>query len=295
MNSPDRLHRPFGALLAVEFRTVGMAIAREGLLALAALAAVCVLAAVTAIRYGERLEFGPELLLPVLPLSLILPWLVWKGDPVFGRALLWTLPVRRQRAAAAKVAAGALWLMLGVLLTFAGLALTTLATGGKIGCEEVRFLAPPSGGLIGAERVQWTTPLWAWLMPFGGALLSYTAGSAVLLGLRYPLRWLAGAASAVVLLGVFATNLGPDSAFTSSIDRLLTSVVNGTYGLDFALTGGEHSLVYDVDRHGFQDGERRPSLWRDMPSFGRWAFALLVWMGAMLLALALAIRRHWER
>jgi energy-converting hydrogenase Eha subunit E len=209
MNSPDRLHRPFGALLAVEFRTVGMAIAREGLLALAAFLAVCVLTAVTAIRSDDRLEVGPELLLPVLPLSLILPWLVWKGDPVFGRALLWTLPVRRQRAAAAKVAAGALWLMLGVLLTFAGLALTTLASGGKFGCEEVRFLAPPSGGPVGAERVQWTTPVWAWLMPFGGALLAYTAGSAVLLGLRHPLRWLAGAASTLVLLGVLAVNLGP--------------------------------------------------------------------------------------
>jgi hypothetical protein len=295
MNSPDRLHRPFGALLAVEFRTVGMAIAREGLLALAAFLAVCVLTAVTAIRSDDRLEVGPELLLPVLPLSLILPWLVWKGDPVFGRALLWTLPVRRQRAAAAKVAAGALWLMLGVLLTFAGLALTTLASGGKFGCEEVRFLAPPSGGPVGAERVQWTTPVWAWLMPFGGALLAYTAGSAVLLGLRHPLRWLAGAASTLVLLGVLAVNLGPDSAFTSSIDRLLTLVVNGTYGLDFALAGGEHSLVYDVDRHGQQVGDRRAVLWRDMPSFERWAAALLVWMSAMLLALALAIRRHWER
>lgn len=291
MNSPDRLHRPFGALLAVEFRNVGMAIAREGSLALAAFAALCVLTAVTAIRHGERLELGPELLLPVLPLSLILPWLVWKGDPVFGRALLWTLPVRRQRAAAAKVAAGALWLMLGVLVIFGGLALTALATGGKIGCEDVRFLAPPSLSLAGAERVQWITPLWAWLMPFGGALLSYTAGSAVLLGLRYPLRWLAGAASTLVLLWVLAANLGPDSALTSSIDRLLTSIINGTYGLDFALTGGENSLIYDDHRHG----EPRPALWWDMPSFGRWAAALFVWISAMLLALALAIRRHWER
>jgi hypothetical protein len=63
MNSPDPLHLPFGALLAVEFRAVGVAIAREGSLAVAALAALCVLTAVTAIRYGERLELGPELLL----------------------------------------------------------------------------------------------------------------------------------------------------------------------------------------------------------------------------------------
>jgi hypothetical protein len=123
-------------------------------------------------------------------------------------------------------------------------------------------------------------------MPFGGALLSYTAGSAVLLGLRYPLRWLAGATSTLVLLWVLATNLGSDGALIISTDRLLTWVVNGTYGLDFALTGGEHSLANDVD----QVGE-----WRAMPSFGRWAAALLVWTGAMLLALTIAIRRHWER
>ena len=81
MISPDRLRRPFGTLLASELRVVGLALSREAALAAAGLALLCFLVAATAIRYGERLDAMPELLLAVMPVAAILPWLVWKGDP----------------------------------------------------------------------------------------------------------------------------------------------------------------------------------------------------------------------
>lgn len=289
MTSPDRL--PLGTLVSIELRTVGLALAREGSLAVGAFALVCVLTAATAIRFGDQIDLFPELLLAVLPVALILPWIVWKGDRVFGPALLWTLPVKRQRAAAAKIAAGALWLMVAVLLTSGGLALTVLVTGGRIGVDEVRLVGDWSGGAAAAVPVRWTTPLWAWLMPFGGALLFYLAASAVLLGVRYPLRWLGGIAVTVAMLVVLAQEPGPESVLSHVVDALHTAVMSGTAGLDCALTGGANSFVYEV----YAPGRRPEVVWRELPSLAGWATALAVWLAAALLALALAIRRHWER
>ena len=86
MTSPDRLGRSFGALLGSQLRTTGLAIHREAALAAAALALTCLLAATTSLRFHERLNALPEILLATLPIALLLPWAVWRGDPAFGRA-----------------------------------------------------------------------------------------------------------------------------------------------------------------------------------------------------------------
>lgn len=291
MLSPDRLRRPFGALFAHEIRTVGLALVREGALVAAALAGVCILSTVTALRYREQLHAFPELLLMALPVALLAPWAVWKGDPPFGRALLWTLPVRRQEAAAAKILAGALWLMAGVLLAMVSLMATAIVTGGSVGVNEVRMVGPFRDGIAGATPMPWSTPFWMWFVPFGAVLIVYFASSAALIGLRHPLRWAAGAAVAATLVGVLAVNLGPYSALQHGVDGMLDRLVHGVAGLDFAITGGSASLSEDVRAPGRGSAE----LWRGLPSAGRWATALLVWLGAALLALALALRRHWER
>jgi hypothetical protein len=291
MNSPDRLRRPFAALLSGEVRSVGLALVREGSLAVAALVCVCLLTATTAIRYRERLDVVPEMLLVTLPVALLLPWLVWKGDAPFGRAFLWTLPVRRQEAAVAKIAAGALWLAAAVLATLAALILVALSTGGGVGIAETRLVGPLSAGLSGAARVPWETPFWMWLVPFGGALIVYLASSAALLGLRHPLRWLAGAAAAATLITVLAVNLGNHNPLEDHIDHLLGMIIGGRWGLDFALTGGATSLSHEVDL----PGPGSVDLWMALPTAGRWLAGLAVWLGGTLLALALALRRHWER
>jgi hypothetical protein len=291
MNSPDRLRRPFAALLAGEMRSVGLALVREGSLAVAALVGVCLLIATSAIRYQERMDVVPEMLLVTLPVALLLPWLVWKGDAPFGRAFLWTLPVRRQRAAAAKLAAGALWLWAAVLATLAALILVALATGGSVGIAGTRLVGPLSAGVGAAARVPWATPFWMWLVPFGATLTLYLASSSVLLGLRHPLRWLAGAAAAGILITVLAVNLGPHNPLEDHIDHWLGMIVTGRWGLDFAFTGGIKTLSHEIDLHG----PGSVDLWIALPTAGRWAAGRAAWLSGVLLALALALRRHWAR
>lgn len=291
MTSPDRLGRPFAALLAGEVRNVGLAVLREAALAALGLAGLCLIVATMGIRFREPLDLVPQLLLPGLLVALVLPWIAWKGDPPFGRAYLWTLPVRRQEAAVAKIAAGALWLVLALLAGLAMLAATALATGGTIGFEEVVLVGPAASGLAGATPVRWSTPLWMWLVPFGAALTLYLASSAAFLGLRHPLRFVGALALAGALLMLLAVNLGPHNALENGLTGLADAAIYGRLGLDFAVTGGVASLVSAVDT----PGPGSTDLWSALPTAGRWAAALLVWFGAALIALALALRRHWER
>lgn len=291
MNSPEPAGRAFGALLAAEIGNVGLAIRRAGLVAAIGLALTCLASTAASIRYGDRVLFMPELLLPALLIGLVLPWIVWKGDPPFGRAYLWTLPVRRQRAAAAKIAAGALWLILAIIVIFAMLAAMALATGGTIGVTDTRLVGSVESGLVTAVPVSWSTPLWMWTVPFGGALTFYAASSALLLGLRYPLRWVGAVGLAVALVSILAVNLGPHNALEHGLIQFTESLIGGRWGMDFALTGGVTSLSHDIQI----EGERSTHLWVALPTAGRWAAALLVWFGAALIALALALRRHWER
>jgi len=291
MISPDRPKSGFGALLAAEVTIVGLAVRREALIAGIGLAGTCVLVTIMAIRDPERVNMVPEVLLPALVVAIILPWLVWKGDPPFGNAYLWTLPVRRQKAAVAKIAAGAFWLILAMLAGFAMLAAMALATGGTIGSAETLVVGPLSGGLEGATEVPWSTPLWMWAVPFGAALTVYAASSALLIGLRHPVRWVGAVAVAVALLVILAVTLGHDSALNHAIGRFLEALVVGRWGLDFLMTGGLTSLPRSIDVPG--PGWRE--LWVALPTAGRWAAALLVWFGGALIALALALRRHWER
>jgi hypothetical protein len=290
MNSPEPIRPSFGALLGSQLRTTGLAIQREAALAAAGLALVCLLAVTTSLRYHDRVHALPEILLATLPVALLLPWAVWRGDPAFGRAYLWTLPVRRQQAAAAKVAAGALWLVLILIVALIALFAIAAATGGSIGLEEMRLVGPFDGSAA-ASLIPWATPAWMWLVPFGGALTLYLASSAALLGLRYPMRWLGGAAVALILFVVLALNMAPHSPLSEGLGRFAEALVAGRWGLDFALTGGVAALSEEVD----VPGPGSVNLWRALPTAGAWLGALAVWLGAALLALALALRRHWER
>jgi hypothetical protein len=278
-------------LLAKEVRAVGLALSRELTIATALLAGFCILTAATAIRFEERLSLDEGFLYPALVVALLLPWAVWKGNPPFGHAVLWTLPVRRQNAALAKIVAGALWLVLAMAVALASLSLMALATGGSLGIEEVRLVAGASGGLAGAAETRWATPLWMWLVPFGAALLAYVVSSAALLGLHHPVRWVAGAAVAVALIVVLIINLGHDSHVGQLAQRSFMVSWGGTFGVDFVLSGGSAALQEDVVRPGVGYVD----LWSALPSLGRWATALFAWLGAASLALALALRRHWER
>jgi hypothetical protein len=288
MLSPET-HRPaFGALLTGQLRAVALALVREATLAGIALALICILSLLMALRYNERLDLDPGLLQPTLIVAMLLPFAVWKGDPAFGHAYLWTLPVRRQEAAIAKTLAGAVWLMAAMLVTFLSLSAVVLASGGSVGVSAVR-LVDMGGGLATATRMNWSTPVWMWLTPFGSALVLYLLVSAALLGLRYPFRWLAGIGAGVPLVLILMASIAPEGVIDRAVETFRETLWGGAFGIDFVMNGGETSLGDFVSR------DDRRILWRSLPDPGRWAMATFVWLSAAALAVALALRRHWER
>lgn len=288
MFSPEPRALPFRSILVEQIRVTGFALLREGVLAAAALALISTIALFAAWRYDEQLYLEPELLLPPLFAAALLPFAVWKGDRPFDRAILWTLPVHRQRAAIAKVLAGAAWLTLAMLVTFAALALVSLASGGGVGEHEVRMVEAVGGALT---RHDWRTPGWMWLVPFVAALIVYLIGSAAVLGFRYPVRWIAGLGVGAGLLLSAANNLGPPGGFERAVAQLWDWCLNGPIGIDYLLSGGEGSLSYW--RPG--TGKRYVQIWAALPAIGGWALAAGAWFAAALALFGLAIRRHWER
>ena len=165
-----------------QLRVVGLAIRARapwqalvlglGSLALIAFSRMPVLQALVDGEMGE-LVFDPAEppwgFLPAVA-ALLLPLVVWKGELRFGDTPLWSMPVDHRRHALLKVAAGWVWLMaiLGAALVW--VTLTTVASGGSLGVDEVRLLVlDPTGATAGTpgavEGVNWTTPWWEWARP----------------------------------------------------------------------------------------------------------------------------------
>jgi hypothetical protein len=92
----------------------------------------------------------------------------------------------------------------------------------------------------------------------------------------------------IALLAVLSINF---DILEHELDRLSQMLIGGRWGLDFALSGGSAALSEEVSvpSGGSKD------VWAALPTAGRWAAALAAWLGGALLALALALRRHWER
>lgn len=291
MRSPEPMPISFGQLLAAQFRATGFALTREAMMAGAALTLICVLILSMAWRENDQLFFQPELLLPTLGVAPLLPFALWKGDRPFGHAPLWTLPVRHQQAAIAKVLAGAAWLMVAMLVVCAAFSIVALLSGGGLGVTRTRLLAGDTGDVAAAVKVVWHMPGWMWLTPFVGVLTLYFASSAALLGLRHPIVTLGATVFAAFLLGTVIENFVADGPVRDAFQAVDRALWEGRFGIDFAINGGEDALSYHVRQ---PDGDY-VRLWRAMPQFSGWAMAAFFWLGLSLAALALAIRRHWER
>ena len=148
---------------------------------------------------------SPLVSLPVLA-ALLLPLVVWKGERRFGDTPLWSMPVDHRRHALLKVAAGWAWLLGILVVALVWATLTTVASGGSLGADEVRLLVlDPAGAIAGTpgavESVNWTTPWWEWILPFTSATAAYLLTSTLMLATTRPLFWAAGlwVASAVVV------------------------------------------------------------------------------------------------
>ena len=288
---------PRGVLLE-QVRAVGLAL-RWPAVAAAALAALATLLITSDILIGgQAIGFYPELSMLPGMVGLLLPIGVWKGEKRFGAGFLWTLPVDRRRHALTKVFAGWVWLMAVVaLFVLWQFTLALLSGGNIIGEETLRVLTSsfPAPGPIdistaAMRTVRWTPEPLLWLVPFTGATGSYLLASAVALGTRHPLRWIAGAALGILL--VDAAGAATHAEWLANAPkRLLEPIFYGPYGFDALLTARTESLHTEAT---LSTGET-VGVWRELPDLGQWAAATLLWTSGSLAALWAAVSRHGER
>ncbi|HYE43058.1 MAG TPA: hypothetical protein VEA15_06645 [Caulobacteraceae bacterium] len=285
---PEASAAPGGwAVFIEQVKTIGLGLRREGL-ALGALVVV-----VTVIALNDVLEDGAQLDFPtdasfVLPLmALLAPFAVWKGERLFRGAHLWTLPVDRQQHALTKMLAGGVWMLAAAVGMILWLMLLAVATDGAIfGPHDRLLLTGPITDVVQPGQVKtvaWTTPAWQWASLFTGTAIAYLLSSAVVIGLRYPLRWVAGC----VFLLTFLSLAWSEDLF----EDLLEMLVMGPVGIDYVLSGGAEGLDVAVR---LADGQRATA-WRAFPTAGPWALATGFWFIVSAALVWLAAWRHRER
>ena len=213
-----------------------------------ALVVAAVLAFGTVMIVGEIIGGGPGFdsreTLPTALIAFLYPFAVWRNEKRFGPAFLWTLPVDRPRLALAKVFAGWVWLMGGLAFFVSWL----LALGLLAGAPAARTVSR---------------------IPFIATIAMYLFGSALVLGLRHPLRWLFGAAGVVSLMGTLSDRLSqPDDS-------------------EWQYVPGARAFFSTVSR--------AMEAWLTLPDSARWTITTVLWLGAGLAALWAAVSRHRER
>ncbi|HYR08188.1 MAG TPA: hypothetical protein VEQ60_10485 [Longimicrobium sp.] len=288
---------PLRGVLREQVRAVGLALRgpAAALGALAALATALVLSDI--VRNSQAVDFHPERWVLAGVAGLLLPAAVWKGEERFGAAFLWTLPVDRRGHTLARAFAGWAWLMAGVAAFVLWLLALALVSGGSVGVKETLLTIPsfplPGPGPIDAATVrpvQWTPARVLWLVPFTAATATYLLSTAVTLGVRHPLRWIA----AIVLAGFLVATVSEaaDAEGAAELpEKVLSLLVAGRYGLETVLIASTESLKIDTT---LSTGERA-MVWRGLPDPGQWAMATLIWTAAGLAALWAAASRHGER
>jgi hypothetical protein len=253
-----------------QVRMVGLGLRREALIAAVVLGIVTLAVAGRIVRGGAGLLLDSDASGPISVAAFLLPFAVWRGERRFGPAFLWTLPVDRRRLALAKVFAGWVWLMAALAVFLSWLAALALLSGAT---------AIPPTAVPQSLR---------WLVPFTGATAMYLLGSALVLGLRHPLRWLLGTVGVFFLLAALSEALGRTGSGELRIvawSGVLRWAVYGPYGLRTLLSSSGF----------FSAAEDAAATWRKLPHLAQWATATFLWLGAGLAALWAAASRHGER
>ncbi len=286
-----------GAVLREQVSAVGLALRVPALGALALLLLATAFTLRHRLETGEPLDFRPELTILPGVAGLLLPLAVWKGEPRFGPAFFWTLPVERRQHALTKVFAGWLWLMATVALFLLWMLGLTLLTGGNVLGEVSLRLVDSSHDVPGMGRVaetlrtvQWKPRPVLWLVSFTSSSALYLFGSAMALGLRHPLRWVVGFVFGAVLATTLAQLLRVDWFFEEFAPGVAV-LLFGRYGLDSLLSARTEFLSGQVR---LQSGEV-VNAWMGLPDLGDWALATLLWTGAALALLWVAASRHREQ
>jgi hypothetical protein len=156
-----------------QVRFVGLSLRREALVVAAVLAVGTLVIGSEIARGGPGFDSAEPF--PTAVIFFLYPFAVWKGERRFGAAFLWTLPVERRGLALARVFAGFVWMLAALALFAAWLSALALLAH-----------APPARIVL--------------RIPFTATVACYLLGSALVVGLRHPLRWLLGGAGLLFLL-----------------------------------------------------------------------------------------------
>ena len=225
-----------------QVRIVGLSIRREALVVAAVLAVGTFIVGTEILRGGPG--FDSDDMLPTALVSFLFPFAVWRSEKRFGASFLWTLPVERRRLALARVFAGLVWLTAAMAVLATWLLVLAMIANVPVAEQLAR-------------------------VPFVATFATYLFGSALVLGLRHPLRWLIGAAGVLALMGKLSDVLHqPD-------DREWRGVP-GAQGFFAAVS-------------------RAAEYYRTLPEPVQWTIFTFLWIGAGLTALWVAVWRHRER
>ncbi len=248
-------------------------------------------------RRGVGTEFAPQMsLIPALA-GIVLPVVLWQKERLFGAGFLWTLPIERTRQAFAKVFAGWLCLMIPIaafVLWFLVLALTT--KGNITSDEMVRVLPtpeiPPPGTLDPSllQTIRWIPHPAFWFAPFTAGTAAYALMSGIMLGLRYPFRWIIGVIAGGFLIAAVGQGIESD-AFWTKMQSVIQPLIEGPYGLDAVLSARSESLHTSVV---LANGVYT-SVWRALPVVSDWIIATLLWTGLGITGLCAALFRHRDQ
>ena len=219
-----------------QIRAVALSLRREAMVAAIVIGIVTIVIGSAIVRGRAASWFDSNDWAPLGIAAFLFPFAVWRRENRFGPAFLWTLPVDRRRLALAKVFGGWVWLIAAVAFVFLWQAALAVLSG-----------------VAGAETIS--------LQAFSGSTAMYLFGSALVLGLRHPLRWLLGTSSVFFVVAFFDYEIA------------------GAYGIaTFLPTGAVSSAA---------------SAWQQHPQLAT-AITTFLWIGAGLAALWAAASRHRE-
>lgn len=276
------------AVLREQFGAVGTLARREITVLGAGLAVLTVVAGTHVFLSGASIDVHPQAVaFPAALLGLFAPMAVWKDEPPSRRGYFWAMPVSRPGHTLAKTLDGWIWLMLIVAaLLLWGLVVATL-TGGEIGIREARLVssARAAPGPISPEdisRVQWSTPLWLWLVPFTASTATYLLGTVPTLRSEQPWLWFGGLA-----VGYFLLLQMSQLAGLPELGSALRTVASGPHGLEVLTTGANEELAEIT-----AEGGSRQEVWLRLPRMGGWIRTTLLWAGLGLAAVTAAAFRH---
>jgi hypothetical protein len=225
-----------------QIRVVGLSL-RPGALVVAVVLAIGTLIIAQDLVRGHP-AFDSSDMFPTTVFAFFFPFAVWRSEKRFGPDFLWTLPVDRRRLALAKVFAGWMWLMavLAVFIVW----------------------------LLGVTLIAQASPIKNLMrVPFTATAGMYLLGSAVVLGLRHPLRWILGAAGVLVLMGTLGDVISqPDDSEWQYVPGAVTY---------------------------FSAVQKGRSVFLTMPDSAQWTITTFLWYGAGLAALWAATSRHGDR